>query len=286
MDRPAGRVEAAPRRLPRGVVVAARPLRRRHPQVTSCWPSTRTAPFAGRSPAPARSACRAGLPTATGSPTSMARHFGSSPATAPATASSPPPSRTSRPPGSQCGPSAPLRLRLAAQGGFSRQRGHEQAARQRPPPAVPFRLLWTTDGTRLVAISRAYASRCSTATVDRSARSDSPAGRAAAAVAPGSHRLAPSTSPAYVARWWRSTSTGCTPCRSQVFSGAGRFSGVAWSPDGRWLLLAWKTADQWVFVRTAGNQRIAAVSAISSQFSPGRKHVSSPSLGGWCCSEP
>ena len=34
-----------------------------------------------------------------------------------------------------------------------------------------------------------------------------------------------------------------------VFRGTGEFRDVARSPDGRWLLVTWPTADQWVFVR-------------------------------------
>jgi hypothetical protein len=65
----------------------------------------------------------------------------------------------------------------------------------------------------------------------------------------------------------------------RVFSGAGRFTDVEWSPDGRWLLLAWRDADQWVFLRSAGVRRLEAVSAISRQFRSRRF----PALGGWCC---
>lgn len=64
-----------------------------------------------------------------------------------------------------------------------------------------------------------------------------------------------------------------------VFVGAGRFSGVDWSPDGRWLLVAWRDADQWLFLRSAGVRRVAASSAISTQF----RSEAFPRLEGWCC---
>jgi hypothetical protein len=64
-----------------------------------------------------------------------------------------------------------------------------------------------------------------------------------------------------------------------VFVGTGRIDGVSWSPDRRWLLLAWRTADQWVFARTSGAQRIHAVASISAQF----HSQSFPRLAGWCC---
>jgi hypothetical protein len=62
----------------------------------------------------------------------------------------------------------------------------------------------------------------------------------------------------------------------------GRFSGVDWSPDGRWLLVGWRDADQWLFVR--GNQ-VRGVSNIARAFAPsGRAPAIFPTLGGWCCS--
>jgi len=64
-----------------------------------------------------------------------------------------------------------------------------------------------------------------------------------------------------------------------LFSGTGEFDQVTWSPDGRWLLVSWPTADQWVFVRAAGARRIRAASNISEQF----RSRSFPRVEGWCC---
>jgi hypothetical protein len=58
---------------------------------------------------------------------------------------------------------------------------------------------------------------------------------------------------------------------------------LAWSPDGHWLLVAWPTANQWVFVRASGRPRISAVSRIAQQFSV-RGDAVFPALDGWCCS--
>jgi hypothetical protein len=55
---------------------------------------------------------------------------------------------------------------------------------------------------------------------------------------------------------------------------------VQWSPDGRWLLVAWRDANQWLFVH-AGH--VVPVSNIAGAFaSSGR--AAFPTLGGWCCS--
>jgi hypothetical protein len=64
----------------------------------------------------------------------------------------------------------------------------------------------------------------------------------------------------------------------RVFAAAGLLDGVAWSPDGRWLLVGWPEADQWVFVRADG-RRIRAVANVSEQF----RSRSFPRVEGWCC---
>jgi hypothetical protein len=73
------------------------------------------------------------------------------------------------------------------------------------------------------------------------------------------------------------------PART-LFRGRGAFSDLAWSPDGRWLLIAWRDADQWLFVRSAQVRRISAVSRISRAFAPGRHDPQPfPRVGAWCC---
>jgi hypothetical protein len=61
-----------------------------------------------------------------------------------------------------------------------------------------------------------------------------------------------------------------------VFSGRGRFTNVLWSPDGRWLLLDWDSADQWLFIRTP-LKKLFAVSNIRANFG------ADAGLVGWCC---
>ncbi len=63
-----------------------------------------------------------------------------------------------------------------------------------------------------------------------------------------------------------------------VFSGPGRIDELAWSPDGRWLLLGWRAADQWLFVRPGARPsrrpRTSRASSAPTTF---------PTLAGWCC---
>ena len=68
--------------------------------------------------------------------------------------------------------------------------------------------------------------------------------------------------------------------RRTIFSGAGSFGGLAWSPDRRWLLVDWRTADQWLFIRSTAVKRIA-VRNIGNVFDSGPEHYAV--LAGWCC---
>jgi hypothetical protein len=63
----------------------------------------------------------------------------------------------------------------------------------------------------------------------------------------------------------------------RVFTGAGDFDRIAWSPDARWLLLSWRSADQWLFIRSAAVRKVIPVSGIEEAFGP--RAV----LAGWCC---
>jgi hypothetical protein len=57
---------------------------------------------------------------------------------------------------------------------------------------------------------------------------------------------------------------------------------VAWSPDGRRLLVAWPGANQWLFL-PVGRGRPRAVANISRAFSPDGRPTSFPRVEGWCC---
>jgi hypothetical protein len=71
-----------------------------------------------------------------------------------------------------------------------------------------------------------------------------------------------------------------------LFRGPGRFGAPAWSPDGRSLLLPWREADQWLFLRPAGDGRPRAVAAIAGQFRSGTARPGFPRAVEWCCAAP
>ncbi|MFT3866616.1 MAG: hypothetical protein QM729_20330 [Solirubrobacterales bacterium] len=73
--------------------------------------------------------------------------------------------------------------------------------------------------------------------------------------------------------------------RRVLFAGPGRFATPRWSPDGRWLLVPWTSADQWLFLQPGGEAtKLHAVAQVAQQFSPGvSTGATFPSVAGWCC---
>ncbi|MBA2476308.1 MAG: PD40 domain-containing protein, partial [Actinobacteria bacterium] len=74
---------------------------------------------------------------------------------------------------------------------------------------------------------------------------------------------------------------------ARLFSGPGVFGDLAWSPNGRWLLATWPSADQWLFLRPGrarGQKRLVAYSAITRQF--GDPRGAFPAVGGWTAPSP
>jgi WD40 repeat protein len=60
-----------------------------------------------------------------------------------------------------------------------------------------------------------------------------------------------------------------------LFTAPGSLAGLAWSPDGRWLLTALPAADQWIFLQRGSGRRVLAVSHLRAQFG------GLPALDGW-----
>jgi dipeptidyl aminopeptidase/acylaminoacyl peptidase len=138
------------------------------------------------------------------------------------------------------------------------------------------RLLWSDDGQRLLAAGDPPT------ILDAGGRTIAKLARQSvlpAAFAPKSRALALVTSAKGL-----STVTIYSGRRYEqrrvVFSGGGVFAGIAWSPDRRWLLLDWRTADQWVFLRSTRVRRLA-VRNIGNTFDSGPEHHAT--LAGWCC---
>jgi hypothetical protein len=154
------------------------------------------------------------------------------------------------------------------------------------PGIAPTQLEWTPRGRRLVALAPAYLQVLDAALRGR-ARTWMPAGTTARAMA-----VRPDGRSVAVVR---KRSDGRSevvsiPLRGsasrprRLFAGEGTFTDLAWSPDGRWLLVAWREADQWLFIRSNRVRRVDAVGGIAGKFDPGAGAAARfPRLGGWCC---
>jgi WD40 repeat protein len=70
----------------------------------------------------------------------------------------------------------------------------------------------------------------------------------------------------------------------RLFSGASALRDLAWSPDGRWLLVGWPAADQWLFLRAPDVRRVITVSAVAAEFDPGGSGEGRfARIVSWCC---
>jgi hypothetical protein len=135
------------------------------------------------------------------------------------------------------------------------------------------KVIWSSDGRRLLLVRPSmlvvFGTESASPLAIRQMR-----GVVDAAFEPESHRLAIARRNEIVLL--DADRLGGRPRR--LFTGAGPFERIAWSPDGRWLLVSWPAADQWVFVRVDGSS-IRAVANVSEQFRSG----TFPRLEGWCC---
>ena len=159
-------------------------------------------------------------------------------------------------------------------------------ARVRATPAL---LEWSADGRRLLTAVPLSGRRFALTVYDSTGRRLQslavPGTFVSAAFAPGDHRIAVvrrrgARSELFIA------DADLLRRQEPVFEGAGRFSDVAWSPGGKWLVLGWQSADQWLFIRSTDVEKIKAVSSLAKQFDPGGTGAGFfPRIEGWCCAE-
>ena len=146
------------------------------------------------------------------------------------------------------------------------------ARRLRDRPAA---LAWTSDGARLVALSASGLS-----VFDRQGRpvlTKRLPGARALALHPSGRRAAVTVADRGGTRVLAVPLTAARRPRPLV-TGLGRVRGIAWSPDGRWLLVASRDTDQWLLV--GPGRRVRPLSGVSGELGAG---AGFPRVAGWCC---
>lgn len=160
--------------------------------------------------------------------------------------------------------------------------------RWRAPVGEPAtRLVWSEDGQRLLALGERYV-RIFDATGTELGVVGLPLGPAGVAFVRKSHRFV-------LIRWQPATGRSelvlmeAEADRGEersLFSAAGEFRSMAVSPNGRWLVVGWVGADQWLFLRL-DVLRVRSVSNIAEQFGGplGDRPLSAhfPASVSWCC---
>jgi hypothetical protein len=67
-----------------------------------------------------------------------------------------------------------------------------------------------------------------------------------------------------------------------LFSALGNLTGPTWSPDGRWILVGWPEADQWLFINADDPTRVKPFENIAEQFGGEASTASDfPRVAGW-----
>lgn len=143
---------------------------------------------------------------------------------------------------------------------------------RRDGAAPVLRLEWSADGRRLLVLTRWLLRIYDTRGRMHSQLLRPGRSLVDASFTPGSRAVTALERPGEVAH----VSTG----GRTIFTWAGDLRDLAWSPDGRRLLVGSPEADQWIFV-SPRTRSIVAVSNVSAQF----RSRSFPRVEGWCCPE-
>ena len=136
-------------------------------------------------------------------------------------------------------------------------------------------LAWSRDGRRLAALS-ARALTLLDANGRMRRKVELPGRARQVALHPSGGRAAVAVTGASGTRVLDVPLAGTGPPR-QLFQGD--VDGLAWSRDGRRLLLAWRDADQWLLLGADGRVR-RALGGVSAELGAAGGF---PRLAGWCC---
>jgi len=156
-------------------------------------------------------------------------------------------------------------------------------------PGPPVRAIWWAEGGRLLVTVGDRSVRVHSASGRLLREIDLPAGAVTegSALAPRGRRLAliartPARSSLLMLRLDRAT-----PPR-RLLDSSSALAGLAWSADGRLIVLGRPRADQWLFVPPGDSAGLQSVRHIGALFAGGEQPLgqSFPRPAGWCFSEP
>jgi hypothetical protein len=155
------------------------------------------------------------------------------------------------------------------------------------PGEVPKQMIWSEDGQRLLVLADR-----SLRVLDAEGRrlwiTSLPIGPSGAAFVRKSHRFvliryAPATGRSDLVLLQAESKPGEARF---LYSAPGDFGTLAISPNGKWLLVGWINADQWLFLRLT-SAKVTAVSGIVEQFGSARRvgplSEAFPASVSWCC---
>lgn len=147
-------------------------------------------------------------------------------------------------------------------------------------------LEWAGDGATLLVLAERALLSVAGPRGRHSVELELPPGLAATAFAvrPGTGEVAYATFSAATGRSSVSLHDPSSRESRLLFAGGGVLRDLAWSPDGRFVLVGWEMADQWLFVPTDASARVLGASGIARQFDPGSRGAPGfPRVEGWCC---
>ena len=172
-------------------------------------------------------------------------------------------------------------LAYVSRGAVILQEVDKSAIEQRTPIDLrPSDLEWSSDGKLLAVVSPERIVVLDAAGSVRRTVSTLGAQLVEAAFAPGSHELA--IVERHAARSEVRVVDVDHPGQARLlFAGPGMFGDLAWSPNAKWLLVAWPTADQWLVLH---GSNVHAVANIKEQFPRADGNGVTLRLAGrWCC---
>jgi hypothetical protein len=130
---------------------------------------------------------------------------------------------------------------------------------------------WSSGGRVLVATARGVSVLDDVGRVTRTIAAGQGAVLVHAAFAPGGERIAIVRRRGPVSELVFANARGGG--ERLRFAGSGTLGDVVWSPDGKWVLVGWPDADQFLFLPASGRRDLQAATGVAREFDPRARSV-------------